>query len=257
MSELVCLDCFKTYYSLIGHYCVKVWWITGVANRINTTVEAVAVELDSLMKGSTHGPCVQINESASVGAELVNLNTEIFKENYFYNQMTYRKDQLTYSSEDYTPVGASNHSIAMNSEQNHVEEWAIGGLNNQGCKNGQSANDCNMAMRAFLLNSEMLSNFHRLTSMAYQLGNDEDNMDIPSIPNSSNNKTDFALERGAIDGIPTYKVPKMDVFEDVQSDPKIQNVPGKLMNNLVESIHRYEISSVSNDAPLINDDRVE
>ncbi|GBN10701.1 hypothetical protein AVEN_173815-1 [Araneus ventricosus] len=82
----------------------------------------------------------------------------------------------------------------------------------------------------------MTSNFHRLSSMACQLGHGEHNMNIPAIPNSSNNKPGFALERAAIDDMPTYKDPKLDVFEEVQSEPKIQNDPSKLMNNLVERI---------------------
>ncbi|GBO22700.1 hypothetical protein AVEN_130838-1 [Araneus ventricosus] len=91
----------------------------------------------------------------------------------------------------------------------------------------------------------MASNFQRLTIMAAQLGLGEDNLNVPSIPNSSNNKTDFSLERGAIDGMPTYRVPKLDVFEEFQSEPKIENDPS---NNLVERSHGSEISSIRNDA---------
>ncbi|GBM81098.1 Zinc finger protein 235 [Araneus ventricosus] len=47
----------------------------------------------------------------------------------------------------------------------------------------------------------------------------------------------------------------LDVFEDAQSEPKIQNDPLKLMNKLVERGHTYEICSESNDTPVINEDR--
>ncbi|GBN07428.1 hypothetical protein AVEN_249083-1 [Araneus ventricosus] len=123
--------------------------------------------------------------------------------------------------------------MAMNSEQGHIGERLIGGQNNQARRNKQSTNDCNMAMRAFFSNGEMSSNFHRLTSMACQLGLGEDNLNIPSMPNSSNNKTDFSLERGPIDGMPAYKFPKLDVFEDIQSEPKIQNDPSKFVTVLL------------------------
>ncbi|GBN91882.1 Zinc finger and BTB domain-containing protein 49 [Araneus ventricosus] len=112
-----------------------------------------------------------------------------------------------------------------------------------------------MVMRAFPPNGEMASNFYRLTSMACHLGLGEDDLNMPSIPNSSNNKPDFSLERFAINGMPKYKVPKLDVFEEFQSEPKIQNDPSKFMAKLVERIHGYEISSVSNEPPVINDDR--
>ncbi|GBN95382.1 hypothetical protein AVEN_176964-1 [Araneus ventricosus] len=92
MTELVCLDCFTTYDSLIGHYCFNGWWIPGVASR-STVVQAVAAEPDSLKQGGT---CVQINETASVGTELVHINPESSNENYLYNQVTYAEDQPTY-----------------------------------------------------------------------------------------------------------------------------------------------------------------
>ncbi|GBM40651.1 Zinc finger protein 681 [Araneus ventricosus] len=47
----------------------------------------------------------------------------------------------------------------------------------------------------------------------------------------------------------------LDVFEDAQTEPKIQNDPLKLMNKLVERGHTYEICSESNDAPVINEER--
>ncbi|GBN39503.1 hypothetical protein AVEN_54925-1 [Araneus ventricosus] len=97
-----------------------------------------------------------------------------------------------------------------------------------------------MVMRVFFPNGEMASNFHPQISMACELEFSEDNLNMPSIPNSSNNKPDFALERGEIDGMPTYEVPRLDVFEDVQPEPKIQNDPSKFMNNLVEIIHGYD-----------------
>ncbi|GBN82056.1 Zinc finger protein 681 [Araneus ventricosus] len=47
----------------------------------------------------------------------------------------------------------------------------------------------------------------------------------------------------------------LDVCEDAQTEPKIQNDPLKLMNKLVERGHTYEICSESNDAPVINEER--
>ncbi|GBN10706.1 hypothetical protein AVEN_173819-1 [Araneus ventricosus] len=88
MAELACFDCFTTYNSLIGHYCLNGWWIPEVANG-NTTAQAVTEELDSLMKGSTHGPCVQINETTSVYTELSNINPLFSNEIYLCNQVTY------------------------------------------------------------------------------------------------------------------------------------------------------------------------
>ncbi|GBO23418.1 hypothetical protein AVEN_267401-1 [Araneus ventricosus] len=62
MAELACFDCFTTYNSLIGHHCLNGWWIPGVANG-HATAQAVTEELDSSQQGSSHGPCVQINET--------------------------------------------------------------------------------------------------------------------------------------------------------------------------------------------------
>ncbi|GBN29426.1 hypothetical protein AVEN_113136-1 [Araneus ventricosus] len=250
MAELVCLDCFTTYESLVGHYCFNGWWIPGVASR-STIVQAVAAEPDSLKQESTHGTCVQINETASVGTELVNINPESSNENYLYNQVTYAEDQPNYSSQDYTTGGANNQLMAMNSEQNNVEECAISGLNNLAlfCRNELGANDCNMEMRQ---SSEISSKFDRLTSMVRQFGLDGDNLNIPSIPISSNNKPDIPVS-GAINCMPTYNFPTLDVFEDVQLEPQIQNHTSKLINNLVERRHNYETNSVSNDDPVINE----
>ncbi|GBM97416.1 hypothetical protein AVEN_260347-1 [Araneus ventricosus] len=181
------------------HYCFNGWWIPGVASR-STIVQAVAAEPDSLKQGSTHGTCVQINETASVGTELVNINPESSNENYLYNQVTYAEDQPTYSSQDYTTGGATNQLMAMNSEQNNVEVCAISGLNNPALfrRNELGANDCNMEMRQ---SSETSSKIDRLTSMVCQLGLDGDNLNIPSVPISSNNKPDIVPVSGAINCI--------------------------------------------------------
>ncbi|GBN86261.1 Zinc finger protein 782 [Araneus ventricosus] len=233
------------------HYCLNGWWIPGVPNR-NTTVEAVADELDSLMKGSTHGPCVQINESASVGTELVNINSDFSNKNYLYNQVTYGNDQQAYSNQDYTTGGASNHLMAINSEKNHVEEWAIDCLDNQAPKNELGASDCIMPMRLSIPHTDISSNIDRLTSMVSHLGLDEENLSLPSITNSYNDRNDFAPVSGEIDSMPPYKVPKLDVVEDVQSEPRIQNDPSKL---IIEGSHGYDIISISNDAPVLYEDR--
>ncbi|GBN21142.1 B-cell lymphoma 6 [Araneus ventricosus] len=256
MAELVCLFCFKTYDSLIGHHCLNGWWIPGVAS-INTTVEAVAAEPDSLKQGSTHGTCVQINETGKVFTELANANPVFSNENYLLNQVTYGNDQKTYSSQDYNTAGTTNHKIAMDSDLCHIEEWAIGGMNNQG-RNELGTKDCNMAMRLSSTNSEMASNIVRLSSTAWQLGLDEDNLSIPSILKLSINRKDFDPVSGAIDSMSTYKVTKLEVpavFEDVQSELKIQNDPSKLMNNLVKRSHGYEINRIRNDAPVLYEDR--
>ncbi|GBM97406.1 hypothetical protein AVEN_260339-1 [Araneus ventricosus] len=253
MVEFMCSDCFKTYDSLIGHYCFNGWWIPGVANGINT-VELVAEELDSFKQGSSHLPCVQINETQSVYTELSNINPEFSNENYLCNQVTYRNDQPTYSSQYCTTGGASTQLMVMNSEQGNIGEFAIGGMNNQAQRNELGTSDYNMPKRLSFHNSEMEPNINRLTNMVSQLGLDEDNLSILSILNTFNNRIDFAKVSGAIDSMPTYKDPKLDVFADVQSKPEIQNDPSKLINNLVKRIHGYEISIVSNDAPVINED---
>ncbi|GBN67368.1 hypothetical protein AVEN_273182-1 [Araneus ventricosus] len=251
MAELVCLDCFTTYESLVGHYCFNGWWIPGVASR-STIVQAVAAEPDSLKQGSTHGTCVQINETASIGTKLVNINPESSNENYLYNQVTYAEDQPTYSSQDYTTGGATNQLMAMNSGQNNVEECAISGLNNPALfhRNELGGNDCNIEMSQ---SSEISSKIDRLTSMVCQLGLDGDNLNIPSIPISSSNKPDIVPVSGAINCMPSYNVPTLDVFEDVQLEPQIQNHTFKLINNLVERRHNYETNCVSNDDPVINE----
>ncbi|GBN90170.1 Zinc finger protein 233 [Araneus ventricosus] len=254
MPVLMCFDCFKTYESLIGHNCLNGWWIPGVASR-STTVEAVAEDLDSMKQESTHGPCVQINKAASFGTELVNINTAFSNENYLYNQMTYAKDQPTYSSQEYNTEGSSNHFMMMNSEQGDIGEWGIGDLNNQARRIEMGGNDCDMEMRLSSPSSEISSKIGRLTSMVYQLGLDEDNLNIPSIPDSSNNRLDFVPVDGTINDMSMYKVPMLNVFEDAQFEPKIQNDSLKLMNKLVERGHTYEICSESNDAPVINEER--
>ncbi|GBN93574.1 hypothetical protein AVEN_4799-1 [Araneus ventricosus] len=256
MAELVCLFCFKTYDSLIGHHCLDGWWIPGVAN-INTTVQAVAAEPDILKQGSAHGTCVQINETGKVFTELAKTNPVFSNENYLYNQVTYGNDQTTYSSQDYTTGGTTNHKIAINSDLGHIGKWEIGGMNNQ-ARNELCTKDCNMAMRLSSANSEMASNIDRLSSTAWQLGLDEDNLSIPSILNLSINRKDFAPVSGAIDSMPTYKVTKLEVpavFEDAQSELKIQNNPSKLMNHLVKRSHDYQISSIRNDAFVLYEDR--
>ncbi|GBN64113.1 Zinc finger protein 782 [Araneus ventricosus] len=247
MAELMCFFCFKTYDSLIGHYCLNGWWIPGVANR-NTTVEAVADEPDSLMKGSTHGPCVQINESASVGTKLVNINSDFPNKNYLYNQVTYGNDQQTYSNQDYTTGGASNHLMAMNSEQNHVEERAIGGLDNEARRKELCPKDCSMPMRLSFPHTDISSNIEQMTSMVSHLGLDKENLSLLSVRNSYNDRNDLAPVSGAIDSMPPYKVPKLDVVEDVQSEPRIQNDPSKL---IIEGSHGYDIISISNDVPVL------
>ncbi|GBN36548.1 hypothetical protein AVEN_87691-1, partial [Araneus ventricosus] len=103
--------------------------------------------------------------------------------------------------------------------------------------------------------SEISSKIGRLTSMVYQLGLDEDNLTMPSIPDSSNNRPDFVPVDGTINDMSMYKVPMLDVFEDAQTEPKVQNDPLKLMNKLIERGHTYEICSESNDAPVINEER--
>ncbi|GBM93522.1 Zinc finger protein 235, partial [Araneus ventricosus] len=254
MPELMCLDCLKTYDSLIEHNCVNGWWIPGVASG-STTAEAVAEDLDSMKQESTHGLCGQINETASVGTELVNINPAFSNENYLYNQVTYAEDQPTYSSQEYNTEGSSNHFMMMNSEQGDIGEWGIGDLNNQARRIELGGNDCDMEMRLSSPSSEISSKIGRLTSMVYQLGLDEDNLNMPSIPDSSNNRPDFVPVDGTINDMSMYKVPMLDVFEDAQTEPKIQNDPLKLMNKLVERGHTYEICSESNDAPVINEER--
>ncbi|GBM12944.1 hypothetical protein AVEN_113834-1, partial [Araneus ventricosus] len=254
MPVLMCLDCFKTYDSLIEHNCLKRWWIPGVASR-STTVEAMAEDLDSMKQESTHGLCVQINETASFGTELVNINPAFSNENYLYNQMAYAEEQPTYSSQEYNTEGSSNHLMMMNSEQGDIREWGISDLNNQARRIELAGNDCDMEMRLSSPSSEISSKIGRLTSMVYQLGLDEDNLNMPSIPDSYNNRLDFVPVDGRINDMLMYKVPMLDVFEDSQTEPKIQNDPLKLMNKLVERRHTYEICSESNDAPVINEER--
>ncbi|GBO17313.1 hypothetical protein AVEN_140991-1 [Araneus ventricosus] len=251
MAEFMCFFCLKTYDSLIGHHCLNGWWIPGVASR-STTVEAVAEEMDSMKQGSSHGPCVQINETGKVFTELVNINPVLSDENCLCNQVTYGNDQPTYSSQDCTTGGASTQLMVMNSEQGNIGEWAIGGMDNQAQTNELGKSDCNMGMR---LSSEVSSKIGRLTSMACQMGLDEDKLNMLPIPDSSNYRNDFAPVSRAIDSMPTYKVPNLDVFEVVQSEPKIQNDSLKLMNTLVEMSHGCEISSISNDSPVIEEDR--
>ncbi|GBN66008.1 hypothetical protein AVEN_221646-1 [Araneus ventricosus] len=178
MAELMCFDCFTTYNSLIGHFCLNGRWIPGVANG-NTTAQAVAEELDSFKQGFTHGPCVQINETSSVYTEFSNINPLFSNENYLCNQVTYGNYPPAYSSQDYTTV-ETNQLMAMNSQQNHVEQCAISDLNNPALF---GTNDCNMAMEFNFPNNEMPSNIDGLTSMVCQLGFDEDNLNIPSISN--------------------------------------------------------------------------
>ncbi|GBN32091.1 Zinc finger protein 782 [Araneus ventricosus] len=256
MAVLMCLDCFKTYDSLRGHYCLNGWWIPGVASR-STTVEAVPEDMDSMKQESTHGPCVQINEAASFGTELVNINPAFSNENYLYNQVTYAKDQPTYSSQDYTTERSSNQFMTMNSEQGVIEEWGIGDLigENQARRIELGGNDCDMEMRLSFPSREISSKIDPLTSMLCQMGLDEDNLNRPPIPDSSNNRPDFVPVDGTINGMSMYKVPMLDGFEDNKSEPKMQNDPFKLMNKLVERGHTYEICSDINDAPVINEDR--
>ncbi|GBN84098.1 Zinc finger protein 234 [Araneus ventricosus] len=253
MAELACFDCFTTYNSLVGHYCFNGWWIPGVANG-NATAQAVEKELDSLKQESTQGPCVQVNATASEGTELVTTNPEFYDENYLSNQMTYGNDQTTYSSQDYTTGGTTNQLMAMNSEQNHVEQCAISDLNNPTlfCRMELGTNDCNMAMRFNFPNSEMASNMDRLTSMVCQLGLDEDNLNIPSIPNSSNNTPDFATVSGSINNLKMYEFQTQDAFEDIQTRTKIQNNHSKFISNLVEG---NEASEMSNESRIINEER--
>ncbi|GBN27286.1 Zinc finger protein 595 [Araneus ventricosus] len=247
MAELACFDCFTTYNSLIGHYCFNGWWIPGVASR-STIVQAVAEELDSFMKGSTHGPCVQINETSSVYTELSNINPLFSNEIYLCNQVTYGNYPLAYSSQDYTTV-ETNKLMAMNSQQNHVEQCAISDLNNPELF---GTNDCNMAMGFKFPNNEMPSNIDGLTSTVCQLGFDEDNLNIPSIPNSSNNTPEFATVSGSINNLKMYEFPTQDAFEDIQTRTKIQNDHSKFISNLVEG---NEASEISNESRIINEGR--
>ncbi|GBO18372.1 hypothetical protein AVEN_125535-1, partial [Araneus ventricosus] len=253
MAELACFDCFTTYNSLIGHYCLNGWWISGFANG-NATAQAVAEELDSLKQESTQGPCAQINATASVGTELFSINPEFYDENYLSNQVTYVNDQPTYSSLDYTTGGATNQLMAMNSEQNLIEQCAISDLNNPALfrRYEPDTNDCNMEMRFSFPNSEMSSNMDRLTSMVCQLGLDEDNLNIPWIPNSSNNTPDFATVSGTINNLKTYELPTQDAFEDIETQTKIQNDHSKFISNLDEG---NEASEMSNESLIINEER--
>ncbi|GBO03264.1 hypothetical protein AVEN_121638-1 [Araneus ventricosus] len=166
MTELVCFYCLKTYDSTIGHHCLNGWWIPEVANG-NTAIEGVGEEQDSFKQGSSHGPCVQINETASVSTELVSINPEFSNENYLSNQATYGNNQPTNTSQDYTIGGATNQLMTMNSEQNHVEQCAISDLNHPALfrRKELGTNDCNMAMRFNFPNSEMPSNIDGLTGM--------------------------------------------------------------------------------------------
>ncbi|GBN10926.1 Zinc finger protein 782 [Araneus ventricosus] len=256
MAVLMCLDCFKTYDSLIGHICLYDWWIPGVASR-STTVEAVPEDLDIMKQESTHGQCVQTNETASLVTELVNINTAFPNENYLHNQVTYGKDQPTYSSQDYTTERSSNQFMTMNSEQGVIEERGIGDLmgENQARRIELGGNDCDMEMRLIFPSCEISSKIDPLTSMLCQMGLDEDNLNMPPIPDSSNNRPDFVPVDGTTNDMSMYKVPMLDVFDDNQSEPKIENDPLKLMNKLVERGHTYEICSEINDAPVINEDR--
>ncbi|GBO35598.1 Zinc finger protein 782, partial [Araneus ventricosus] len=239
--------------STIGHHCLNGWWIPGVSNE-NTTVEGVGEEHDRFKQGSSHGPCVQINETASVGTELVSINPEFSNENYLSNQVTYGNDQPTNSSQDYAIGGATNQLMAMNSEQNHVEQCAISDLNNPALFHRKElrTNDCNMAMRFNFPNSEMPSNIDGLTSLVCHLGLDEDNLNIPLIPNSSNNTTDFATVSGSINNLKMYEFPTQDAFEDIQTRTKIQNDPPKFISNLLEG---DEASEMSNESRIVNDER--
>ncbi|GBO35899.1 hypothetical protein AVEN_43429-1, partial [Araneus ventricosus] len=200
MAVLMCLDCLKTYDSLIEHNCLNSWGIPGVASR-NTTVEAVAEDLDSMKKESIHGLCGKINETASVGTELVNINPVFSNENYLYNQVTYAEDQPTYSSQDYTTEGSSNHFMMMNSEQGDIGEWGIGDLNNEARRIELGRNDCDMEMRLSFPSSEFSSKIDPLTSMVCQMGLDEDNLNMPPFPDSSNNRPDFVPVDGTINGM--------------------------------------------------------
>ncbi|GBN21143.1 B-cell lymphoma 6 [Araneus ventricosus] len=247
MAELACFDCFTTYNSLIGHHCLNGWWIPGVANG-HATAQAVTEELDSLMKGSTHGPCVQINETSSVYTELSNVNPLFSDENYLCNQVTYGNYPPAYSSQDYTTV-ETNQLMAMNYQQNHVEHCAISDLNNPALF---GTNDFNMAMGFNFPNNEMPSNIDGLTSMVCQLGFDEDNLNIPSISNSSNNTPDFATVSGSINNLKMYEFPTQDAFEDIQTRTKIQNDHSKFISNLVEG---DEASEMSNESRIINEGR--
>ncbi|GBM97412.1 Zinc finger protein 41 [Araneus ventricosus] len=247
MVELMCFDCFTTYNSLIGHFCLNGWWIPGVANG-NTTAEAVAEELDSFKQGFTHGPCVQINETSSVYTELSNINPLFSNEIYLCNQVTYGNDPPAYSSQDYTTV-ETNQLMAMNSQQNHVEQCGISDLNNPALF---GTNDCNMAMGFNFATNEMPSNIDGLTSMVCQLGFDEDNLNIPSIPNSSNNTPDFDTVSGSINNLKMYEFPTQDAFEDIQTRTKIQNDHSKFISNLVEG---DEASEMSNESRIINEGR--
>ncbi|GBN93576.1 Zinc finger protein 595 [Araneus ventricosus] len=253
MAELACFNCFTTYNSLIGHYCLNGWWIPGVANE-NATAQVVVEELDSLKQESTQGPRVQVHATASEDTELVTTNPEFYDENYSSNQVTYGNDQPTYSSQDYTTGGATNQLMAMNSEQNHVEQCAISDLNNPVLFRTyeQGTNDCNMAMRFSFPNNEMPSNIDRLTSMVCQLGLDEDNLNIPLTPNSSNNTTDFATVSGSINNLKMYEFPTQVAFEDIQTRTKIENDLSKFMSNLVEG---DEASEMSNESRIINEER--
>ncbi|GBN27285.1 hypothetical protein AVEN_148057-1 [Araneus ventricosus] len=264
MSELMCFFCFKTYDSIIGHHCLNDWWIPGYTSR-STTVEAVAEDLDSIKQGSTHGPCVQINKTTSVSTELVNMNPMFSNETYLYNLVTYGNDQMTYSSQDFTTEGSSNHLLTMNSVQSHAEECAISGLNNPALfhRNELGTNDCNMGTRlssevycnmGMRLSSEVSSKIDRLTSMVCQMGLDKDNLNMAPIPDSSNNRPDFVPVDRAVPVMSIYKVPMLDVIEDIQFELKNQNDPWKLMNKLVERINGYGISSESNNAPVTNED---
>ncbi|GBN81213.1 hypothetical protein AVEN_102496-1 [Araneus ventricosus] len=253
MAELACFDCFTTYNPLIGHYCLNGWWIPGAANG-KTTAQAVTEELDSLNQESSHGHCVQVNAAASEGTELVTTNPEFYDENYLSNQVTYGNDQPTYSSQDYTTGGETNQLMAMNSEQNHVEQCAISDLKNPVLFRTyeQGTNDCNMAMRFNFPNSEMPSNMDRLTRTVCQLGLDEDNLNIPSIPNASNNTPDFATVSGSINNLKMYEFPTQDAFEDIQTRTKIQNNHSKFISNLVEG---DEASEMSNESRIISEER--
>ncbi|GBO12895.1 hypothetical protein AVEN_225055-1 [Araneus ventricosus] len=246
MHELACFDCFTTCNSLIGHYCLNGWWMPGFANG-NAAAQAVAEEHDSLMKGSTHGPCFQINESASVGTELFNINLLFSNENYLCNQVTYGNYPPAYSSQDYTTGGATNQLMAKNSQQNQVEQCAISNLNNPELF---GTNDCNMAMGFKFPNNEMPSNIDGLTSTVCQLGFDEDNLNIPLISNSSNNTRDFATLSGSINNLKMYEFPTQDVFGDIQTRTKIQNDHSKFISNLVEG---NEASEMSNESRIINE----
>ncbi|CAL1296250.1 unnamed protein product [Larinioides sclopetarius] len=251
MAKLMCVDCFKTFDSLIGHYCINARWISGDVKR---SIIVKAKERNSLVQGSVPRQCVEINETAIISRQLDNINLEFSNKNYLSHQVTCRNDEQICSNKDLKIVRKSNDLMTKNSEHGHIGKWVVGGLNSQSLRVDWGSNKCNDAMGLGFDSSEIALKINRRSSMICQLRLHEDNRNIPWNPDSSINIPDFATLNEANDML-TYEFPKLEVFEDVQLEPIIQSDSSELMNNLVEGRPGYQISETNNAALLITKDR--